>query len=130
VESFVHQAMPFHMLPTGTLRSDSPMRADEVVFQVMADPVYSTSVGDLELEVLVPEGVGSRFDLELALVGKGDGYRAVLFTNPARVPEAMARDLLAGYAALLPTVARRPATALARLPRPDAAPDRVEVTRR
>lgn len=116
VEAFVHQAMPFHMLPPGVM-ANTPMRADDAVFQMMADSVYSTRVAGLDVEVLVPEGVSSRFDLELALVARNRGYRAVLFSNPQRVPVSFTHEVLTGYAALAQEVTTRPATSLSRLPR-------------
>lgn len=113
-EAFVHQSVPFHMLPA-EVRTSGPDRPDDIVFQVMADPVYTARVAGLDVEVLVPEGVSSRFELELALVARGRGYRAVLFSNPQRVPAPFAGALLTGYAALAREVTARPVAPLSRL---------------
>jgi len=43
------------------------------------EPVYSTKMAGIDVEVLVPDGVGNRF--ELALVPRKSGFSAVLFYN-------------------------------------------------
>lgn len=95
MDAFVHQAMPLHMLPitpAGTTR-----RPDDVVFQMMPDPVYSTRAGGLDVEVLVPDGVATRFELELVAVPAEDTVRVLLFFNPDRFSAEFARELLATY---------------------------------
>ncbi|MEU5695066.1 condensation domain-containing protein [Actinosynnema sp. NPDC020468] len=109
-EAFVHQSLPVH-----TLGGDDRSAATDVVFQVLPDPVRAVRAGAVEARALVPDGVASRFDLELALVPADGGFRAVLFYNPGRVPEPFARTVLTGYTALAAAVAARPATPLDRL---------------
>lgn len=123
-DAFVHQSVPCHLLPAEAM-AGSPARADDSVFQVMADPVYTVRVAGLDVEVLVPEGVSSRFDLELALVARERGYRAVLFSNPERVPASFASELLTGYATLAREVTARPVAPLSRLRRRWDGPDPV-----
>jgi hypothetical protein len=104
MEAFVHQALPFQMLPInlgGTSR-----RLDDVVFQMMADPVYSTRAGGLDIDVLVPDGVATRFELELVAVPDRDTVRVLLFYNPDRFAPEFAESLLAEYVDVCNTAAR------------------------
>ncbi|MET7441332.1 condensation domain-containing protein [Streptomyces sp. NPDC005568] len=104
MEAFVHQALPFQMLPInlgGTSR-----RLDDVVFQMMADPVYSTRAGGLDIDVLVPDGVATRFELELVAVPDRDTVRVLLFYNPDRFAPEFAESLLAEYVDVCTTAAR------------------------
>ncbi|MEV7795972.1 condensation domain-containing protein [Streptomyces sp. NPDC087512] len=95
MDAFVHQALPLQMLPL-TLK-DTSRRPDDVVFQMMPDPVYSTRAGGLDIEVLVPDDVATRFELELVAVPAGDTVRILLFFNPDRFSPAFVRELLAAY---------------------------------
>jgi non-ribosomal peptide synthetase component F len=95
MDAFVHQAMPIQMLPF-TL-ADTSRRPDDVVFQMMPDPVYSTTAGGLDIEVLVPDDVATRFELELVAVPEGDTIRILLFFNPDRFSPGFVRELLAAY---------------------------------
>jgi hypothetical protein len=95
MDAFVHQAMPMQMLPL-TL-GDTSRRPDDVVFQMMPDPIYSTRAGGLDIEVLVPDDVATRFELELVAVPTGDTIRVLLFFNPDRFSPEFVRELLAAY---------------------------------
>jgi hypothetical protein len=116
VGAMTHQDVPYQLLALPALRSGTA-RADDVVFQVMAEPVYATRFGDLDVAALVPEGVGSRFDLELALVPTGMGYRAVLFYDAARFEPAFARDVVKHYAEVAAAAAAEPDAPLTALSR-------------
>ncbi|WP_165985892.1 condensation domain-containing protein [Streptomyces sp. YIM 98790] len=94
-EAFVHQAMPLQMLPLAL--DDRTRRPDDVVFQMMPDPVYTTRAGGLDIEVLVPDEVPTRFELELVAVPTQDTVRILLFFNPDRFSPEFARELLAAY---------------------------------
>jgi len=78
LKAIAGQSFPYHMLPAGTVPSASG-RPDDVVFQMMTDPGARRRVGDLELTLILPEAIGSRFGLELAVAPVADEYRAVLF---------------------------------------------------
>jgi non-ribosomal peptide synthetase component F len=95
MDAFVHQAMPMQMLPL-TL-GDTSRRPDDVVFQMMPDPIYTTRAGGLDIEVLVPDDVATRFELELVAVPTGDTIRILLFFNPDRFSPEFVRELLAAY---------------------------------
>ncbi|WP_331739075.1 condensation domain-containing protein (plasmid) [Streptomyces sp. NBC_00727] len=104
MEAFVHQALPFQMLPISP--GDTERRLDDVVFQMMADPVYSTRAGGLDIEVLVPDDVATRFELELVAVPDRDTVRVLLFYNPDRFTPEFAESLLAAYVDICTTAAR------------------------
>lgn len=104
MEAFVHQALPFQMLPISP--GDRSRRLDDVVFQMMADPVYSTRAGGLDIEVLVPDDVATRFELELVAVPDRDTVRVLLFYNPDRFDPEFAESLLAAYVGICTTAAR------------------------
>lgn len=95
MDAFVHQAMPMQMLPFTP--DDTSRRLDDVVFQMMPDPVYTTRAGGLDIEVLVPDDVATRFELELVAVPTGDAVRVLLFYNPDRFSPEFVRELLASY---------------------------------
>lgn len=95
MEAFVNQALPFQMLPISL--DDAGRRPDDVVFQMMADPVYTTRAGGAEIEVLVPDGVATRFELELVAVPDRDSMRVLLFFNPDRFSRDFVEKLLATY---------------------------------
>ncbi|SFE48464.1 Condensation domain-containing protein [Actinopolyspora alba] len=95
MDAFVHQAMPIQMLPITP--DDTSRRLDDVVFQMMPDPVYSTRAGGLDIEVLVPDDVATRFELELVAVPTEDTIRVLLFFNPDRFSHEFAHELLATY---------------------------------
>jgi len=104
MEAFVHQALPFQMLPIKPGATDR--RLDDVVFQMMADPVYATRAGGLDIEVLVPDDVATRFELELVAVPDRDTVRVLLFYNPDRFDPEFAESLLASYVDICTTAAR------------------------
>lgn len=106
-----HQEVPFHLVPRPAARPGQA-RADEVVFQMINDRVYSTPAGALDIEALVPEGVGSRFGLELGLVPVGDDYQVVLLSPPGRFPPGFTRSLLARYIGMATQVATTPGAPL------------------
>ena len=99
MDAFVYQAMPYQLLPADTVEV-STGRADDVVFQMMAEPMRPLTVGNTCLEVMIPEGIGSRFEFDLALVMRHDGLRAVLFYNQSRLDRAWASEFLSGYVSL------------------------------
>lgn len=95
MDGFIHQAMPLQMLPI--VSDDTTRRLDDVVFQMMPDPVYSIRAGGLDIEVLVPDDVATRFELELVTVPAQDTVRVLLFFNPDRFSPEFVRGLLATY---------------------------------
>ncbi|WP_229900266.1 condensation domain-containing protein [Streptomyces capoamus] len=103
--AFLNQGVPYQLLPLREAQSQGA-RADDIVFQMLAEPVYSTTAGGLALEVLVPDGVGSRFELELVLVPHGEGFHVLLFYNEGRLDEKFATELAERYVTAAERVSR------------------------
>jgi Condensation domain len=114
VSAFIYQDLPYQMLPFGTVRTGA-LRPDDAVFQIMADPGYRVRAAGVDFELLVPDGIGSRFRFELALVPQDGGFRAVLFHDRDWIEPAWAAQFTAGYAELAAAVAGRPTATLAAL---------------
>lgn len=102
-EALVHQHFPYYLLGQEELRSGD-RRADEVVFQMLPEIPPPVAIGDLEVEVLLPE-VASRFDLELAVVPRAGGLDVLLQYARRRVDDAWAAGFVAAYAAFAADVA-------------------------
>lgn len=113
IDGFLHQALPYQMLPLSAERSGQ--RADDVVFQMLADSVYTTTSAGVEIEVLVPDGVGSRFEFELVLVPEGEGFRVLLFYDADRLDAVFAAEFVDRFVVSANTVAKDPDVAIARL---------------
>jgi hypothetical protein len=97
-EALLHQQLPYYLLPADVVTAGSH-RADDFVFQMLPDIPPPTRVGDLEVEVLLPE-VASRFDLELALVPRGGRLTVLLQCAEQRVDRQWAAQLVSEYASL------------------------------
>lgn len=118
---FLHQALPYQLLSLTEVR-DSTRRPDDVVFQMLADPVYTTTAGGVEIEVLVPDGVGSRFELELVLVPHDGGMRVLVFFDESRLAASFADELVEGFVVLADAVSKDRTATIARLEETTAAP--------
>lgn len=105
------QEVPYHLVPRPATEAGDA-RADEVVFQMINDRVHTVAVGPLEVEALVPDGVGGRFGLELGLIPVGDATRVVLLAAPDRFPAGLPKALLRRYLATAALIARTPAMPL------------------
>jgi len=114
MDAILHQSVPYYVLPLEAIRT-GPRRPDDVVFQMMAQPLYNTKMANLDVEVIVPDGVGNRFELELVLVSQNGGFRAVLFYNPTRLDSAWTRRFISSYAHITRVVAANPNATLAEL---------------
>jgi len=98
MDALMHQAVSFYFLPSKMVESSS-LRADEIVFQMMPEPLRAGFMGDVRFEPMPIEGVGNRFELELAVVMGDRGMSAVVSHNQDRVPPAWANALLKTYVA-------------------------------
>jgi hypothetical protein len=114
--AFVHQGVPLQMLPPHTLPTE-PARADDLVFQLVAEPQYPRSVGSVDVEVMLPETVTRRFEVEFAIMPKSvdSGVRAVLFHRAGRLDDQWASEFVRGYADLAELVSRAPQNTLGTL---------------
>jgi hypothetical protein len=104
MDAFVRQSVPYHTL-TLARPSGAGHRADDVVFQMIAEPMERTTLAGAEAEIVIPDAIGSRFELELSLVLREGRLTGVLFYNAARLAPDWARELVAGFAALAAEVA-------------------------
>jgi hypothetical protein len=94
--ALAHQQVPYHALP----RSCAPAGGGvaDVVFQAAADPIEQVvGIGDIELESVVPD-VGSRFDVELAVMARADTVAIKLFYRRTRLADGAARELIGAFA--------------------------------
>ena len=110
MDAFVHQELPYQLLPPGSAQANGT-RADEVMFQMLPEPVYQTRMCGLEMEPLTAlEGLGTRWDLELTLAPWDGGLKAVVLYADDRFDAAWARQFLEGYVELAAEVARHLST--------------------
>jgi hypothetical protein len=110
-EARSHQHYPYYLLSQNELRAGT-RRADEVVFQMLPEIPAPAVIGAMEVEVLLAE-VASRFDLELAVVPRGDSLDVLLQHSRGRVDGAWAAGFVAAYASLAADVAAAPGLRLA-----------------
>ena len=110
--AFTYQDLPYQMLPLDVVHTGG-RRADDVLFNVMAEVRHRTVAAGVGFELLVPPGLGSRFRFELAVapVGPAD-LRAVFYHTTAAYTEAEAATFLAGYADLAARLAAEPTAPL------------------
>jgi NRPS condensation-like uncharacterized protein len=114
MEAFLHQQLPFHVIGAGVV-SEAMRRPDDLVFQMLSTRTQGFELANARAEVLIPDGIGSRFELELTVIPQHDGLKVVLFHNLARVSAARARDLIAAYASVAAAFARNPGMGVAEL---------------
>jgi hypothetical protein len=107
IDAFAHQAMPFHLLSDSSSRPNAG-RLDDVVFQSLAEPLDVTlPAGDVEFVGIAPDVVG-RFDVELALMPRADGFAVKLYYTPERLDPSEAARLIAAYQSLASAAAAAP----------------------
>jgi hypothetical protein len=104
--AFLHQELPLQLLPRDTLHGSG--RAEAVVFQAMPGLSHRRRAGELELDLLVPEHIGARFDSELTVVPVRDGCRVLLFYMTNFLGPTAAEHFVADYTTLAGTLAAEP----------------------
>jgi Condensation domain len=114
--AIANQECPFQLLPPGLIDTGG-MRPDDVVFQLVTDPQPVADAGELRLELLVPEDIGSRFSLELTVVPVGDALQAVMFYRCDWFSDDWAHGFLAAFDAVIRAVADLPAIRVGALSR-------------
>jgi hypothetical protein len=97
-----HQAFAHFLPPAG--EQPAARNVEDFIFQMLPELPPPMAAGDLEVEVLPPT-VASRFDLELSVLPRRGGLRALFQFSPHRIDEALADRLAAGYAELITAVA-------------------------
>jgi hypothetical protein len=111
--AFIHQAVPFHLVPSAT--GAARRRADDVVFQMMPAPMQPLRGGSLGIEPLVADDLASRFGLELAVIARGPAADAVLFYEAGRFGDDWARAFVRRFVSLVATIATDPQARLTSL---------------
>jgi hypothetical protein len=96
IGALAHQAHPFQTLPPYLVETGG-LRPDDVVFQVVTETAHRVRAGAAEFELLVPDGIGSRFSFELAVTPLGQGYRAILFYRRDWFDDIFAERFAAGF---------------------------------
>jgi hypothetical protein len=102
VGALAHQDLPYQMLPLDTMDADGG-RPDSVVFQLFAGPMGKTE--RIEPILVVPDGIGSRWDFELSLLPSADGMIVMLCYAEDLFEPGWARAFLEGYVELATSVA-------------------------
>jgi Condensation domain len=106
-EAMIYQDLPYHLVSTGARSLDSP-RLDEIVFQMLAEPIdVVVSAGDVEFKGIVPDVIG-RFQLELALMPRGDEVAVKLYYAEGMVTSAWARTFIDAYVTVAGQLAAAP----------------------
>ncbi|WP_223874511.1 condensation domain-containing protein [Salinispora fenicalii] len=112
IGAFTYQDLPYQMLPADVVRAGG-RRADDVLFNVMAEAQHRTVAAGVGFELLVPRGLGSRFRFELAIAPMGPADLRVVFYHPtAAYTPAQAHRFLSGYADLATTLTAAPTAPL------------------
>jgi hypothetical protein len=107
MDAFMHQAVSHYLLPPQTMQT-GPLRADEIVFQMMPQPLHGGKLGAMKFDALPVEGVGNRFEFELAVVMTKAKLSAVVSYNRARIQAEWARSFLSYYVDSVRLAARIP----------------------
>ncbi len=105
--AMAYQELPYHLLPPD-LTPAAGGRLDDVVFHVLPDPGYRVAMPDATFELLVPQAIGSRFGIELAVAARGEGYQALLFTRRDWVDDTWGPGILAAVRDALLAMLRSP----------------------
>jgi hypothetical protein len=116
IGAFAHQDLPYQLLPLDTLRGSSA-RPESVVFQLFAGPLERTTGAGLVVEpiIVVPEGMGSRWDFELSLAPSGQDLSVLLCHAGDLYRSDWARGFVDDYVGLVLAAAARPAASGASL---------------
>jgi len=106
-EAFVHQACPLHLLPAEiTVRSGR--RADEAVFQMLPNELNRSRMRDVDITLVVPEAIESRFDFEVTALLERDELALVVFWNRNRLAAHWVSDFLREFTSGVDAILRDP----------------------
>lgn len=110
-DAFVHQALPYPMLPLDVLDTTAAL---DVVFQMFPEPVHQTVVAGLDVGPHpMPDGWGTRFDLDISVIPEGEGLALLAAYAVDRFAPAWVNSLLSDLVALAHQVVDGPETPLA-----------------
>lgn len=104
-----YQSLPIQLVPFPAMdgwRLGSP----EIMFHMLAgEPLTGSDMGDLRVEQLpTPDGLGSRFDLEMTIVPQGEQLKVLLRYSTRRFSRTWIADFLTAYRTLAARFAAHP----------------------
>jgi hypothetical protein len=102
--AFVHQHLPYHLLPANTI-VESDRRADDVMFQMVPQRSEQHEVAGAAAEAIIVDELGTRFECEFQLYPREGALRAVLFFNSARLSATWAAEVVTNYVSLAAQIA-------------------------
>jgi hypothetical protein len=110
-----HQSLPIQLMPfraLDTLRLGSP----EIMFQLLAGELPTgRDMGDLRADRLpTPDGLGSRFDLEMIIIPEDGQLKGLLRYSTRRFSPDWITDFVTAYRALAASFAAHPDLAVGR----------------
>lgn len=93
-EAFLHQQMPFHLLPPGTIQGPT---TPKVIFQMLGRSVHQFSSAELRVRPYpMPDGWGTRFDLDIVAMETDHGLQILANFAEDRVPRDRVINILDG----------------------------------
>jgi hypothetical protein len=104
-----HQSLPIQLVPFPTM--DAPrLGSPEIMFQLLAGELPAGSdMGDLRADRLpTPDGLGSRFDLEMIIIPEGRQLKGLLRHSTRRFSRTWIADFVTAYRALAARFAANP----------------------
>ncbi|WP_406181067.1 condensation domain-containing protein [Streptomyces sp. NBC_01006] len=102
-----NQEIPYHLVPQA--QGERGAGLENILFQVMAGPEYQLSLDGLEVSQLAPpDGSGSRFDLEFALIPERAGVQGIVWYDQRRFESSWVRRLVDDFARMAVHVAEHP----------------------
>jgi hypothetical protein len=106
-EAFVHQACPLHLLPAEiTVRNGR--RADETVFQMLPQALDHGRMGDVNVTMMAPEGLESRFDFEVTVLVKQEELAVIVLWNRNCLGHEWVSEFLREYRACVAALLSNP----------------------
>jgi non-ribosomal peptide synthetase component F len=93
-----HQLLPFQMLPSNLIDSQS-VRADAVVFQMFSGPMNVTKRENLIIEPIIdiPTGIGNRWEFELSVMPTERNFSTLLYYTDGLYDDSWANKFIENY---------------------------------
>lgn len=102
-EAFLHQACPLHLLPSA-ITINNGRRADEAMFQMLPQALEQMRMGDLNVTMVAPEAIESRFDFEVTVLLEQEKLAVIVLSNPNRLDQNWVTDFMCEYSAAIEDV--------------------------
>lgn len=106
-DALAYQEIPYHVVPQD--RGERGAGLENILFQVTAGPDYQLRLAGLDVTQLAPpDGVGSRFDLEFALMPGTGSMRGMVWFDRRRFDPAWIDRLVADFTRMASGVSVEP----------------------